>query len=334
MWTGVDLFFVLSGFLITGILLDSRNQRSYFSTFYARRALRIFPLYYLFLFVTIPGLYLTSQYLPQLSSFAGSETYQRLWQGQGWLWLYVQNFAQAEGPSRLPGMGHLWSLAVEEQFYLLWPILIYFLNKKILLPTLALSLLIAWITRLASSLNGTDPWAIMHLTYYRLDGLLVGSLVALVVRNASWNRRFRHWQKVLLAMSTTCVAFVWIRAASFDWTVPIVQQYGYLAFNIGAGCLVYAVVDSSHDTWWARILCFPFLRSCGKYSYAAYVFHWPIICALKSVVDQPDDFNLGLLLTAGILSFLSAWLSWHIYEKHWLRLRPAYAPPLPRFKRR
>src|SRR5206468_651405 len=118
-WIGVDLFFVLSGFLITGILLDSLGKPGYFRNFFARRTLRIFPLYYAVLTVSlflVPAL-IGLQRLPEL--------YHRLLENQLWLWTYAANYLQATGRHTLPGFGHFWSLAIEEQFYLLWPFVVY-----------------------------------------------------------------------------------------------------------------------------------------------------------------------------------------------------------------
>ena len=123
-WAGVDLFFVLSGFLITGILLDSRHDKRYFLNFYARRTLRIFPLYYAVLVIAI-------LIVPAVMGFSKlPELYSRLVANQLWLWTYLQNFAQASGPHALPGFGHFWSLAVEEQFYWVWPLAVFLLPRR------------------------------------------------------------------------------------------------------------------------------------------------------------------------------------------------------------
>ncbi len=113
-WLGVDLFFVLSGFLITGILSNSKGTPGYFRNFYWRRALRIFPPYYAFLFV-FGVLYPLARHRPLDAPW--------------WHWTYLTNVAIAAG---LPvnSCSHFWSLAIEEQFYLLWPLLIYMLSRK------------------------------------------------------------------------------------------------------------------------------------------------------------------------------------------------------------
>ncbi|MGH7179181.1 MAG: acyltransferase family protein, partial [Tepidisphaeraceae bacterium] len=120
---GVDLFFVLSGFLITGILYDTRDSERYFRTFYARRILRIFPLYYgtiAVLAVFVP--FVLRMDIAEHRPFVAN---------QHWLWLYLTNFAQAFGhPEAMGRLGHLWSLAIEEHFYLAWPLVIFFFNRE------------------------------------------------------------------------------------------------------------------------------------------------------------------------------------------------------------
>ena len=147
-WMGVDLFFVLSGFLITGILLETRHQPHYFRNFLGRRFLRIWPLYYLSLLVLLV-------LIPMALSQASPEL-QGMRDKQAWFWLYAANwlFASEGGFTQTSG-GYFWSLAVEEQFYLLWPFLVYALSERSLLRVsmalLALSLvarvvLVTWVS--------------------------------------------------------------------------------------------------------------------------------------------------------------------------------------------
>ena len=116
--TGVDLFFVLSGFLITGILLDTRNHPRYFINFYGRRTLRIFPLYYGIIFLTL--------FLPMIVRMIVGEPVTEHQRNQWWLWLYLTNVGVFLGVD-VPAM-HFWSLAVEEHFYLVWPAVVYILS--------------------------------------------------------------------------------------------------------------------------------------------------------------------------------------------------------------
>ena len=124
-WTGVDLFFVLSGFLITRILLTSKNSRHYFKNFYLRRMLRIFPLYYAAL---VCGIWLIPAILPEtiVQPYLGQSQ-----SHQGWLWSYSVNIARTFMPIVSFGMfSHFWSLAIEEQFYIIWPSVVKWLEPK------------------------------------------------------------------------------------------------------------------------------------------------------------------------------------------------------------
>jgi peptidoglycan/LPS O-acetylase OafA/YrhL len=147
-WAGVDLFFVLSGFLITGILLDSRGQENYFRNFYARRTLRIFPLYYTVLAVALLVVPFVVGF-PRLPA-----AYPRLLENQLWLWTYTQNYLQATTAHTLPGFGHFWSLAVEEQFYWFWPLVVCLLPRKALLRFCLIVCAILPFIRLALILSG------------------------------------------------------------------------------------------------------------------------------------------------------------------------------------
>src|SRR5690625_4685275 len=129
-WIGVDLFFVLSGFLITGILIDSKGNKRYYSNFIGRRILRIFPLYYLVLFIMLFLLPLIGR------GFSSGSNYSFYLRHQGWFWSYLQNwlFSFHGFPKNLI-LSHFWSLGVEEQFYLVWPFLVLLLPKKLLLKS-------------------------------------------------------------------------------------------------------------------------------------------------------------------------------------------------------
>src|SRR4051794_16589890 len=118
---GVDLFFVLSGFLITGILLDTRERPDYFRSFYTRHALRLFPLAFLYL-----GVVAALPLIHQLLGVHGASYYEGSW---WWYTLYVSNLKPSHG-ARDPYLWQFWSLSVEEQFYLLWPLVIWWLGRK------------------------------------------------------------------------------------------------------------------------------------------------------------------------------------------------------------
>src|ERR1700677_2473843 len=152
MTVGVDLFFVLSGFLITGILLRSRSSNRYFRNFYSRRALRIFPLYYFVLILLAIGLHV-------IPSWRNLTTLRDAWP---WYWFYGTNYLICQtGFTFLDhaqvSLGHFWSLAVEEHFYLFWPLMVWLLSDRALLRLCIALMVIAPICRAYAVLSGQGP---------------------------------------------------------------------------------------------------------------------------------------------------------------------------------
>ena len=180
LWCGVDLFFVLSGFLITGILLDARGTGNYFTKFYARRSLRIFPLYFAVLGFTF-------FILPSLIAMT-SDSDRRLIANQGWLWTYTTNFETMVNGRNTAFKGdsvwlyHLWSLAIEEQFYLIWPFVIAFVPLHRIRLICWACFIICPLVRVTLGFTSLPTLAAYEATFARLDSLTLGSLLALFVR--------------------------------------------------------------------------------------------------------------------------------------------------------
>src|SRR4051812_42732359 len=174
-WCGVDLFFVLSGFLITGILYDAKGSPHFFRDFYMRRVLRIFPLYYgvLFLvFIVVPLLHPLTR-----------ASDQQFIHNQHWLWLYMANIPQAltnAWPLKTGwvNLNHFWSLAIEEHFYLIWPALVFLLQRRTLMRICTACIITALILRCLTYFLWNDTAAYV-LTPCRMDELAMGALVAL-----------------------------------------------------------------------------------------------------------------------------------------------------------
>ena len=223
LWFGVDLFFVLSGFLITKILLEAKGSASYFSAFYMRRVLRIFPLYYLtllvYLFVSIVRQLHTGQpqdYLTQLA-----------------FWFYVQNWVIVWHRA-IGVIGHFWSLAVEEQFYLVWPLVIYWLSRRGL-KWLSLALIaIAFLVKLAILFfQFPSPdlcvYASYTLTPARLDTLAIGGLAALLATSGRESFRPGLLLGFCLVPATILVFVVsveghnkfWFKAVEYSMLAPL-----------------------------------------------------------------------------------------------------------------
>lgn len=323
LWCGVDLFFVLSGFLITGILLSTRDHKHYFRNFYARRTLRIFPLYFgvlIGLFVLIP---LAGKLpIPQLQKLISGEYYQQLWNHQVWLWLYIQNFLQAKGSHQLPGLGHFWSLAIEEQFYLVWPFLVYALSERRMIAMSVAIVLMGIPLRWFLFTQGFDAWAIRHLTYARIDSLAAGACVVLAVRNLSRDTN----RKLVVGLIAGSV----VGLSVLTWKVPGVSTntfevtvWGYTLFSLFFSGVILAVAQELIPGGLLKLLTSRTLIFFGTLSYGIYVFHWPIIHGVHALVGRlPKSFVTGMPLASHVLECVLSLgislgvsiLSWRLYE--------------------
>jgi peptidoglycan/LPS O-acetylase OafA/YrhL len=321
---GVDLFFGLSGFLITGILHDSLSDPAFFRKFYARRALRIFPLYYgvLALF-GMAALLFGLHFHGQLLSLA----------------LYLQNtqiiaapIFEYNGPTVLP-LGHFWSLAIEEQFYLVWPVAVFLLRKKVrLLGCCAIFLVLCPMVRTEFYLHGVANMRMNASTLCRADSLLAGAALALLLRTRFHEQALRSGKLLfavgavaLLVMgpmapyyltnhsSALCFAFV----GAFEFSAVAMASTGLIALAL-------------HSPAVKRLFSNPTLRSVGKYSYGIYVLHVPLFYYLgqpcRSALRSHVTGNrvIGILLTGLIclaVTGAGAYLSYNFYEKRFLGLK-------------
>lgn len=323
--TGVDLFFVLSGFLITGILLDSRHEAGYFRNFYMRRVLRIFPLYY----ATLAGCFLI---LPLFRG--GDEELARLLSEQGWYWTYLANVRMAlDGWPAFNSIGHFWSLAVEEQFYMVWPLAVFAVGGKRLRILCVMVILGSLLARVAFWQAGYLP-RINVMTVARMDALAAGAFLAVAARRPgglqAWARRARP---VALVTGTILVLLlVW----SGGWVpqLPVYRTVGRsLLAGLFAAVLILAVAAPS-DSRLGRFFGSPILRFFGVYSYGLYVFHHFVIIFLGraglSVDLVPAIFGSRLpgqimvITVAGSISAALAWVSYHSFEKPFLTLKRAF----------
>ena len=328
-WAGVDLFFVLSGFLITGILLDAKDSPRYFSSFYGRRALRIFPLYYAVLTIVMILRWMPERYdLLRLQEMPASP-----W----WLWIYATNIVQAVRQDHVFGaLGHFWSLAVEEHFYMVWPAVVYFISRRALIGLCLFLIPAAALGRLAAAYFGGDDWglAIYSLTPFRVDGLALGALLATLMRTPKaepWLRRLWPWA---LALSTLLLIglFAWRRDLSHHNRVTL--TLGLTIIGFFAGALLMWAVTAPPVTFAGRCFgCGP-LRSLGKVSFCMYLIHQPLI-PLFAILFPPEKLSqlLGTGLP-GLMVFLAlalgatyalAMLSWHAFEKHFMKLKGKFS---------
>ena len=327
-WCGVDLFFVLSGFLITGILCDTRARRGFYRTFYARRFLRILPLYYAFLGFCFFVLPIVARH---------PSAYQVDVSGQLWEWSYLTNVRMAMGGWFFVGwtyLGHFWSLAVEEQFYLIWPAVVAWASPRGLLRTCGLLFLVALLIRTYLCWHGLLV-ASYVLTPTRMDSLAVGASLALIVRDPRLRVRAARWSGLTVALAGLGIVSIIVARRGFSDEDPVVSVLGIGLLALMFGSLLMLSLEARDGSPFKGVLTFAPLRFFGKYSYALYVFHQPLTAWLPRIgvvamsVRGPSGMALpGQLLYTGIvgsISVLAAWTSWHVWEKHFIRLKDRFA---------
>jgi len=318
-WIGVQLFFVLSGFLITRNLLASRGHPHYLRSFYARRALRIFPLYFVTLFF---GLVL----LPQLMIYSPGELASH--QHQVWLWTFTSNWAQPFGAD-VSGFSHFWSLALEEQFYLVWPFVVLLATGARLLWICVALVLVALLSRAFMQAEGVKPEMIYMFTFCRMDALAMGAAMAVVSQSApamQWIANQTHSLLAAVFGVLLAVALYSHTYSVFDpHTLVLGQTLLAAAFTVLVGS-VGAIPPGTFGHALRRALEFHWLRRVGRYSFAMYVFHLLLIKAYDTPIREALAFAgsaLPLLhaLAFIVLSFLAGMLSYHLLEKHFLALK-------------
>ena len=325
-WCGVDLFFVLSGFLITGILIDARGSDRYFVSFYARRTLRIFPLYYLIVFLSLIV-------LPRFPAVAALLAGDNPPDDQAAYWLYLTNFAVAERGAFSHGILDVaWSLAIEEQFYLLWAVLVWICPPRLLGPMCGALIVLPAIVRSLAVRRGVEPIDAYILTFYRADALATGALLAWLLR-AGWLQRAGRAGLAVAAGAAAVVIAICVYEGDSWWWQPLMQQAGYSVLAVtGAGMLVAAVVQP-HDRQWPRLLSAGWLRAFGKYSYCLYLIHLPVMRIVRAYVLAPAEFSIFGSIWVGQFIFYAvattaafglAWLSWRYFEAPILRLKARF----------
>jgi peptidoglycan/LPS O-acetylase OafA/YrhL len=315
-WSGVDLFFVLSGFLITSILLRQRESPSYFRTFYARRVIRIFPLYYavliLFLWI-LPAI--TSQAEGFWMAGADRQTF--------WYWAFLSNIHNAfTGNYQHYFLEITWSLAIEEQFYLVWPLLVYLTSRRQLIRICWGIIVGALALRIAIAAYGRPNQIFLYtFTPCRLDELATGGLIAALAVDEAGIAKLARWSR--LAFWGGAVACVPVLLLLRSWMQ--VAIFTLLAALFG-GLLVQAMI-APQRTLLPRLLESEVLRSFGKYSFALYLLHMlggEIARAFFDPETYQGSFFVAQFLdwTAAIgCSYLLALGSWYGLELHAHRLR-------------
>lgn len=339
-WSGVDLFFVLSGFLITGILLDAKSGAHYFRSFYARRFLRIFPAYYAFLLVLLALALLgppSGRTLMDIGNFPRDQWY---------YWTYTFDFLlslPALTPSAgLPAQIHLWSLAVEEQFYIVWPLVVFAASRRVL-PWLCLALIVVALALrvyFAAQAHGALGEQSVYVYYFaptRIDGLAAGALLACIVRSQITAGVLARSAAAVGLGALAGLTAIYVYTGEFGVLRFLRTPETYastIGFTLVAGlfvavlalALVYRSAAPVRGMLGSRAL-----TAIGRYSYAIYLIHALVIQVYALILLRrgglptlmgsyvPALLASTALMTA--ISFAIAWASWHLFEERFLRLK-------------
>ena len=307
-WMGVDLFFVLSGFLISSILLDTKNSPGYFRNFYVKRVLRIFPLYYLSL---------TLFFLPFLIRHGKSVAAETLP-----YFAYVQNISftiKNQWPvDWLSPLNHFWSLAIEEQFYLFFPLLIYAIRDKLLPVVCTILILLTIACRLWFFFGLKNEVGCYVFTFCRIDSLLIGTMAALYARRYT-TIRMEYFVLILAAV-------IFIASVNMDFASPL---YSTIGFTCNALFFAFILLFSlSPNNYLSRIFSSSVLRHFGKYSYGLYVFHHIYFILINYTASNyfiaPGIMQKMVPMFTLAATYISALLSFHFFETPFLRLKKRF----------
>jgi peptidoglycan/LPS O-acetylase OafA/YrhL len=321
-WAGVDLFFVLSGFLITGILFDTRADSHYFTRFFLRRAVRILPVFYI-----------VAALLLLLTPFFH---YEWSWMYMSWPayvgnmfgnynWTYY-NLVSANHPAATVEISHFWSLCVEEQFYLLWPLAVFLIrDRAVLLRTAAGLSLLALGLRIAMFMHFPTGFAalwVVRTLPFRMDSLLMGGILALLLRGPAAD----HWQRrgkwfFLVGLAATLSIFYFSPAYDSPW----VHTVGFTFIAVASAGLICSTLRTESSAF--QFFHMKPLRVLGKYSYGFYIFHLlfrPAWVHLLFAEARTHNLVLVGVLALGsnfLITFMASKISYDLIESRCLRLK-------------
>jgi peptidoglycan/LPS O-acetylase OafA/YrhL len=322
-WVGVDIFFALSGFLITTILLRAKQEEHYFKNFYIRRILRIFPLYY-------AAIVLILLFAPKLEPEFKSQLNIAL----PVLVLYQQNWAILfKGFHITEYLGITWSLAIEEQFYLIWPLVVFLLNRERLIKASIAYIVVSLIARIVGAIIWGDLGQVSHFFYYasfaRFEEMLFGALLAIFLTGEGAKEQVRRYSLPLFIVSFSIFIILClmllpnpprIDSANFALTIG-----GYTTAALFTTGLIGVFVTHPPQNGLRLFFQNPILAFFGKYSYSMYLFHMTIALVLMDVFwhSKMRGWTVYALyiIVCYVATILVSLLTWNLLEKHMLGLK-------------
>jgi peptidoglycan/LPS O-acetylase OafA/YrhL len=330
-WMGVQLFFVLSGFLITRILLEADRTSGVLRAFLARRALRIVPLYAATLFVyfvIVPRVF-------DAPTIVAAEPHQL------WYWLFLSNWGDPLGFGA-PGLQHLWSIGVEIQFYLLWPLVAFGASDRRLRRLCLAIVFLSLVCNVGIRAGwGASAAAVYKFTITRMSAPAIGALAALLTRRSAWCGLYEKYCGVLGWSSLGVLVLLGAWRHGFKHTDAVVQTIGFTVVALlGAQWLLTIVLGI--PALGGAALALPSwkpLRVLGRLSYGMYVLHFPLHWSAMKVVGHVLErgpwsplLQIAYILAAIAVTFGLANVSWWLFERRFLALKRFF--PLPREVRR
>lgn len=332
-WIGVDLFFVISGFLITKILFENRGAQNYFSAFYSRRALRILPIYFI---VVVPLVVFHLFWNPAPAFVPLSYLF------------YLQN-SLALDYGWLQGLAHTWTLAIEEQFYLFFPLLLYFIKPRYLVVTFVTLILMIVCFRFFTFYEGFYPYYQSVFTIARMDSFLLGGLVSLIgfyrssISLKQWNLLFN----LMIIFCLICLLFELIHFGNaaqgfweqltlgfknFKYKSNIISPLGHTKYTLLA--IFFAAIlgkvayrTSARTEKLIQLLETPFLKRIGEMSYGIYLYHYVFVTACRwlfHINDAPDLLRIILIIFILLATYFTALFSYQKIELPLLRKKKNY----------
>jgi peptidoglycan/LPS O-acetylase OafA/YrhL len=313
-WCGVDLFFILSGFLITSSLIETKEDNNYLKKFWLKRVLRIFPLYYLILIIILIPKDFFNINTVSFSSWS--------------YWFYVQNWVYVYNglfPDGKDTLNHFWSLAIEEQFYFLFPFIIKYVPKKNLVSVLLLFIAVPIGARYYYFINNNIGYYVA--TVSRLDALSIGALLAYLVReNKHYLEKYVHLV-FYSALGYIIVAILIYQDLHFS--NPLIATLGLTAFALLFACVLIYSISNFKNNFLNAILNNKYLKFIGKIAYGLYVYHWILYVLIKPQLLEMLFNATQLLLVSKViassfiflLALIISYLSYHYFEKRIMSLR-------------
>ena len=308
LWSGVDIFFVLSGFLIGGIILDNGRAENFLRVFYLRRALRILPV----AFLAIAFSYLIIPLLDPVIPWVGKvPPYAYL--------LFINNFWTASGLGTYPPLGPMWSLAIEQQFYLIAPAFLLLVNARTRNVVLLIVVLASPFLRMCNL--RFSPW---DFTLFRFDGFSVGILVAVLLRDAGFRRFAVQYRRTISSIAIGLMVAALLFTVCPDLSPRERTAFGITLNSLAAGGVIF-FLHLNRESTLSRALSQRWLAVTGKFSYFLYLMHLPFL-AYAAVAGLP--MLMQPVVALGV-SLVGAWISWRFLESRLIAIgqRVSYLQP-------